>query len=181
MDKPYWLSFMVNFAVPFVLLLIMNSFIIHTLRTRSNLRAAVPPEVMTSAKLGQGQSQGQRSKMKSSERQVFVILLLVTFAFLILTTPSYVLFLYVMFYDYQQSAASFAGFFLFHNVAQKTFYTNYGINFFLYVISGQKFRTDLFNLFKVICKFPRNNSKQNDGSSDSYNSTGTAFSVVSPK
>ena len=31
----YYASFTINFALPFVLLLIMNSFIIHTLRTRS--------------------------------------------------------------------------------------------------------------------------------------------------
>ena len=158
MDKPYgqfyyWLSFMVHFAVPFVLLLIMNSFIIHTLRKRSTLRA-IPDDRTNSG----NQGQGQNAKMKSSEKQIFIILLLVTFAFLILTTPSYILFLYVMFYDYQQSAFSFAGFFLFHNVGQKTYYTNYGINFFHYVISGQKFRTDLVNLFKI-CKDKGNNLK----------------------
>ena len=165
MDKPYgqfyyWLSFMVHFAVPFVLLLIMNSFIIHTLRTRSvsNLKAIPDDTQGQGQSQGQGQGQGQNAKMKSSEKQIYIILLLVTFSFLILTTPSYVLFLYVMFYDYQQSAYSFAGFFLFHNVGQKTYYTNYGINFFLYVISGQKFRTDLVNLFKI-CKCKENGSK----------------------
>ena len=160
MDKPYgqfyyWLSFMVHFAVPFVLLLIMNSFIIHTLRTRSVFNLKAIPDGSSGV---QNQGQGLGTKMKSSEKQIFIILLLVTFAFLILTTPSYVLFLYVMFYDYQQSAYSFAGFFLFHNVGQKTYYTNYGINFFLYVISGQKFRTDLVNLFKI-CKNKENSQK----------------------
>ena len=170
MDKPcgqfyYWLSFMVHFAVPFVLLLIMNSFIIHTLRTRSvsNLKATSGDN---SGNQNQGQGQGQNTKMKSSEKQIYITLLLVTFAFLILTTPSYVLFLYVMFYDYQQSAYSFAGFFLFHNVGQKTYYTNYGINFFLYVVSGQKFRTDLVNLFKV-CKCKENSSKPSNLSESS--------------
>ena len=79
--------------------------------------------------------------------QVFAILLLVTFAFLILTTPTYVLVLYIMFVDYGKSAESFARFYLFYNVGHKTYYTNYGINFFLYIMSGQKFRTDLVKLF----------------------------------
>ena len=145
----YWLSFVVHFAAPFILLLIMNSVIIHTIRTRSNLR-------INQDGGQQGQGQGHSSKMKSSEKQIYLILLLVTFAFLILTTPSYVLFLYIMFYDYEQSLYSFAGFFLFHNVGQKTYYTNYGINFFLYVMSGHKFRSDLVKLFQC------NKSKPNE-------------------
>ena len=41
----------------------------------------------------------------------------------------------------------YAGLHLFYQVGEKAYYTNHGINFFLYVISGQKFRTDLRNLF----------------------------------
>ena len=98
----------------------------------------------------QGQNEGQRSnsRIKSSERQIIVTLLAVTFAFLILTTPAYSLFLYAIFYDYKQSPYAFAGYYLFYNVARQTYYTNYGINFFLYVISGKKFRSDLINLFR---------------------------------
>ena len=38
-------------------------------------------------------------------------------------------------------------FFLVYQVGEKSYYTNYAVNFFLYVISGQKFRTDLMKLF----------------------------------
>ena len=141
----YWLSFNVNFVLPFILLLIMNCFIIYTLRNRTLLNF---PQ-------GQGQSEGQ--KVKSSEIQIYIILLLVTFAFLILTTPAYVFFLYAMFVDFHKSATDFAGFYLFYNVAQKTHYTNHGINFFLYVLSGGKFRSDLVNLFKGKVKKLGNN------------------------
>ena len=64
--------------------------------------------------------------------------------------PAYVFFLYVQFFDYTKSVHRLAGFHLFYHVAQKLQYTNYGINFFLYMISGEKFRVDLINLFK--CK-----------------------------
>ena len=138
----YWLSFAINFALPFVLLLIMNCFIIHTIRNRAKLKGKQPLK----EEKGEGQDQGH--KVKSSETQVYVILLLVTFAFLILTTPAYVFFLYVMVVDYGKTPESFAGFYLFYNVGQKTYYTNYGINFFLYVISGGKFRADLIKLFR---------------------------------
>ena len=57
--------------------------------------------------------------------------------------------MYVNFVDYTKSPRSFAQYYLIYNIGQKTYYTNYGINFFLYVISGQKFRSDLMNLFKL--------------------------------
>ena len=134
----YWISMAINFACPFVLLLIMNSVIIHTLRKRSFLSAK---------DLSQCQGQNESHKSTSSEKQIFAILLLVTFGFLTLTTPAYAFFLYVKFADYRKSPKKFAKFYLFYNFAHKLFYTNYGINFFFYVISGKKFRTDLKNLF----------------------------------
>ena len=135
----YWLSFVFTFAFPFVALLIMNCVIIDTLRNRSR-------NTLTNDK-----SQGQNKvKIKTSERQVYIILLLVTFRFLILSSPSYVFMLYSMLYNYRKSPYSFAGFYLYYNVAQKLHYTNSGINFFLYVISGQKFRADLIKLFRCV-------------------------------
>ena len=143
----YWFSTILNFFLPFVLLLVMNSFIIHTLQNRSILSATMSIHRNQGQVQGQNEGRSSNSKIKSSERQIIVTLLSVTFAFLILTTPAYSLFLYAIFYDYEQSPYAFAGYYLFYNVARQTYYTNYGINFFLYVISGRKFRSDLINLF----------------------------------
>ena len=77
----YWLSFVIHYAFPFVLLLMMNSVIIHKIRNR------------TFSMMNDG-NENQTSKIKNSEKQTFAILLLVTFAFLILTTPGYMLFLF---------------------------------------------------------------------------------------
>ena len=140
----YWLSFTLSYALPFVLLLTMNSIIIYILRTRLILQ--VKQEV-GSGRQGQGQGQGQISKSKNSERQIFAVLFLVTFGFLILTTPANLLFLFIMIVDFTTSPQLFAGYYLFYNIAQKLYYTNHGINFFLYVLSEQKFRSDLVKLF----------------------------------
>ena len=131
----YWFSEILHFILPFILLLIMNSVIIHTLHERSKLN------------IGQGQSEGQTTKTKNSERQIFTMLLAVTFGFLILTTPVKVLVFYMNLF-FSNTPQYFAGLYLFYQIGEKTYYTNYGINFFLYVISGQKFRQDLMNLFK---------------------------------
>ena len=150
MDKSYgqvyyWFSFIINFALPFVLLLIMNSVIIHKIRTRCIMGNNRNTE--DGATEGKNKVQ-QKAKMKNSEKQIFVILLLVTFGFLILTTPAYAFFLYVMFVDFYKTPLSFAGYYLFYSAAAKLHFTNCGMNFFLYVISGRKFRTDLVNLFR---------------------------------
>ena len=146
----YWFSFVINFAFPFVSLLTMNTFIIHLLRQRSK------------SKITQNSLRKQhQSDSGKSEVQIIVILLLVTFSFLILTTPAYAFFLFVMFVDYTKSPLRFAGFHLFYNIAHKLYYTNYGINFYLYVISGQKFRSDLIHLLK------RRPAKMRDVSNDS--------------
>ena len=132
----YWFSFLLNFALPFVLLLIMNSVIIHTLHKRSYLN-------LQSTNKGQG----QKSKAKQPEKQIYITLLLVTFGFLILSTPVYAMVFYINFFS-GKTPYFYAGYHLFYQVGEKTMYTNLGINFFLYVISGQKFRSDLLALFK---------------------------------
>ena len=86
--------------------------------------------------------------MKNSEKQVYTLLLSVTFGFLVLTTPMYALSVHTKVYDYMKTPHSFAGFYLFYSVAQKAYYTNFGVNFYLYVISGQKFRSDLVKLIR---------------------------------
>ena len=162
----YWVSLFINFAVPFVLLLVMNSVIIHTLRKRSALSLKYESR-MKDVSQDQNQDHNEGQKSKSSERQIFAILLLVTFGFLILTTPAYAFFLYVKFVNYGKSAEKFAEFYLFYNFAHKSYYTNYGSNFFFYVISGKKFRTDLLNLFAKARNKKADNSV--DGSSRSSN------------
>ena len=135
----FWFTIVINYFLPFVFLLSMNSVIIHTLRTRSHLN-------LTGSK-GQGQNEGQTAKIKSSETQMYIMLLLVSFAFLLFTTPGYALIFYINFVNFLSSTNSYAGYYLFYNMAQKINYTNHGINFFLYVMSGHKFRSDLVKLF----------------------------------
>ena len=127
----YWLSFVVNFSFPFVALLIMNSFIIHTVRNRVQATS----------------TNTNAPRVKTSDKQIFIILLLVTFSFLVLTTPSYMLFLFNMIIDFDKSTEYKAGFSLFYTVSQKTWFTNNAINFFLYILSGTKFRNDFLHLF----------------------------------
>ena len=97
----YYLSnFMFSFALPFVLLLTMNSIIIHKLRTRS----------IKTNKIRRRTSQIQK---QSSEKQIFAMLLLVTFAFLILITPKCCCQLYMILVDFVATPNIYAGYYLF--------------------------------------------------------------------
>ena len=137
----FFTAFIFDFAIPFVSLPGMNSVIIHVLWKRSltmNIRS-----------VGQGQDQSS-SKIRNTEHQIYIMLLLVAFAFLLLNTPGYIMVFYTNFGNYYHSPHAFAGYYLFYIVASHLFYTNYGLNLFLYVISGRKFRSDLLRLFN--CK-----------------------------
>ena len=131
----------------------MNSVIIHTLHRRSKF--------VEKSSEGQGEIQGhdrkegKMSKMNSSEIQIIIMLLLITFGYLILMIPSYGMSFYASFVDYQNSPKLYAGFHLIMAVGAKAYFTNYAINFYLYVISGQKFRNDLVTLFKRICPWKK--------------------------
>ena len=153
----YWLSFGVNFILPFVILLGMNSVIIHRIRLSARLKNKKLVKNIDD-NMQEPKGQGQGNKSKGSEGQVFTILLLVSFGFLILTTPGYLLFLFGMLVDFYATPKFFAGYYLFYNVAQKMHYTNHGINFLFYVISGKKFRTDLMKLFIRKDKTKKDNS-----------------------
>ena len=124
----------------------MNSSIIHLLRQRSKQK------ILGSSPEGQGE--GQSLKIKYSEKQIITMLLLVTFTFLILNIPTRALVFYLTFYA-SNTPQYYAGLHLLYQVGIQTYYTNHAINFFLYVMSGQKFRTDLRNLF--ISKYSNKN------------------------
>ena len=143
----YWTSNGLNFILPFILLLIMNTLIINTLSKRS---------MSFTRSRGYGPNQGQRQgqaddhsqKSRKFETQISVMLLCVTFSYLFLNSPTVIYIFLVVAEVKKQTPYDIALFHLIFNVAQKAFYTNYGIIFFLYVISGEKFRTNLLYMFK---------------------------------
>ena len=133
-----WLTEILIFIFPCLSLLTMNSVIIHTLskRSKQNLTESA----------AEGQSEDRNVKRKQSEKQIVTMLLVITFVFVALNITTRALVFYLTFYS-ANTAYYYAGLHLFYQIGEKAFYTNHGINFFLYVMSGKKFRTDLKALF----------------------------------
>ena len=135
----FYLQMTLAFILPFILLLFMNSVIIHTLRISLSLKIS-KTEIQT-------KDQGQTIKMKNSDMQIYVTLHSGTFAFL-LTTPVYIVIMYMAQVEIGTTPRGYAEFYIYYQVGEKSYYTNYAINFFLYAISGKKFRTDLMTLIR---------------------------------
>ena len=165
----YWSYTVFFFPAPFLLLLTMNSIIIHILRKRSE------SIVKLSESEGEGQSEGQISKMKSSNRQMFTMLLLVAFAFLILAIPMNIIDYIRLSRDFTKTPEDIALSYLLNSIGEKLYYTNFGINFYLYVVSGRKFRSDLGKLFKDASTFCGGSAEPSDNVSVTANTAVTSI------
>ena len=131
-----WLSFVLNAVIPFTLLIYMNFVVVEAVRNSRE---------MFGTKISAGTDQGMNTKektMKSVENQLTLMLLSVTMLFLILLCPTYIRFIYLTFAE-RDTPAQYANSMLIYQISFKLYSTNSGINFFLYCISGRKFRKDL--------------------------------------
>ena len=96
--------------------------------------------------------QRQNTKVNSKQsrdNQLTMMLLLVTFTFLVLTLPQYVRYLLAIFWNYYANAEDYASFLLLAHASNRIFYVNSACNFFLYCMSGSKFRQDVKDLFTL--------------------------------
>lgn len=151
-----FVSFVFNAVGVFGALIIMNGFIIATVRSRKKLLRDMNQDEKS--------SRIESRRQRSVERQITTMLLLVSFLYLILIGPGFVHFLQWLVVPPDRDPLTFANFVLSYNICQKLFFTNNCINFFLYCVSGRKFRGDLVSLF---CKGPRQSRETGMEHSDS--------------
>jgi hypothetical protein len=89
-----------------------------------------------------------KTDSSSRDNQLTVMLLLVTFTFLLLTLPQYARHVASVLWNYMSSPQSYADYVLTAHVTNRLFNTNSACNFFLYCLSGTRFRQDLISLFR---------------------------------
>ena len=134
-----WLTFVLNAIIPFTVLFNMNYVIINKVRQSRKMFKNEEIYVENSDTTAEKKRQ---FTMENAENQLTIMLLLVTTLFLVLLIPTYVRFLYLTFVK-PETPEKYAGILLFISISYNLYITNSGINFFLYCISGQKFRNDL--------------------------------------
>ena len=138
-----WLSFVINAIIPFTMLIHMNYVIVKVVRESRKLFK----DNDVNKRPGIDQAKETRQKtMKSAENQLTIMLLLVTTLFLILLCPTYFRIIYLVFAK-RDTPLEYAKSMLIFQVTAKLYMTNSGINFFMYCISGKKFRDDLKETF----------------------------------
>ena len=171
-----WTSFVLNGIIPFALLIYMNYVIVTTVRKSRKLFGTKDTNSTHTGKT-QESNKGMETRqkaMKSAESQLTIMLLLVTTLFLILLFPTYARFIYTTFVQ-SDTPAKFASSMLFYHVSFKLYMTNNGVNFFLYCISGKKFRTDLKEI--LFCSKERRHASYMKG--DDLQSNSTSLSTIS--
>ena len=135
-----WLSFFVNGVIPFSLLIYMNYVIVQTIKNSGKMFGSTSkPEHISHDRKGM---ETRQRKMKSAENQLTVMLLLVTILYLVPQIPAYIRNIYAKFAT-QDTPAKYASYILILLLTYALSITSNGINFFLYCISGKKFRNDL--------------------------------------
>ena len=147
-----WTTFLVNGIIPFSLLIHMNFVIVQTVRRSQKMFGSIT-NIATIESVSDGNigTIKRQRTMKSAENQLTVMLLLVTMLFLILLLPTYIRFIYSSLLE-MDTPSKYAGSMLFSQVTHKLYITKNGINFFLYCISGKKFRNDLKEILHCVDK-----------------------------
>ena len=163
-----WFTIVINAVIPFTLLIYMNYVIVKTVKdSRKIFRNTV----------GSAGVATREKTMKTAENQLTTMLLLVTTLFLILLLPTYIRFIYAAFVT-SDTPSKFATSMLISEISYKLYVTNSGINFFLYCVSGKKFRNDLK---EIVCCIKRSSSSSTSEESNVHtNTSGIEFKVTVP-
>ncbi|OWF47147.1 Thyrotropin-releasing hormone receptor [Mizuhopecten yessoensis] len=136
-----WVDAGIYSFVPFVILSILNGRIIQKVCVAKNERK----HLLTKDRNGKGCNVRKHSTGEVS-RKLTMMLLLVSFTFLLTTLPMNIILIMTKSWN-EQNQQQRADFFLAKTVTELLMYLNHTINFFLYCITGRKFRRQIFLLF----------------------------------
>ncbi len=129
-----WFVFVVYGFLLFVVVLYMNIVIVCTIKRHSVFKKKM--------QLSENRQAVER------DRQTFVILFLITVSVFVCVGPAYPFYFYFTYYDFTVSGKRLAAYELTSVIFAKLYVINYCINFFLYVLSGTKFRSEVASLFR---------------------------------
>ena len=127
-----YISLIVAPVIPVAMLFAMNIIIIRA--------------VWKSQQMRNGNQRTQQDKNRGTEVQLTIMLILVSSLFVILLLPFEIREIYYSIVNKAETPKQYAIFTFVFDITYELYNTNFGINFYLYFISGTKFRRDLLNL-----------------------------------
>ncbi|XP_021373894.1 thyrotropin-releasing hormone receptor-like [Mizuhopecten yessoensis] len=134
----YWIDGAAYSLIPFIILVIFNILIIVGIsRGHRGVVSKIDKTQMT-------------EKMKQ-QQQITIMLVTVSLVFVVLTMPNCVFFIFQNYWDYTKNLHEYARYFLFYQLVFVLSDFNHAINFYLYFLSGRKFRAR-FHAIICICR-----------------------------
>ncbi|XP_033753651.1 growth hormone secretagogue receptor type 1-like [Pecten maximus] len=146
-----WVDAGIYSFVPFAILSILNGRIIQKVCIAKNERK----HLVTTDRNGCNNIRSKHSGTGEVSRKLTMMLLMVSFTFLLTTLPMNIILIMTKSWN-EQNQQQKADFYLAKTVSELLMYLNHTINFFLYCISGRKFRRQILSL---LCRSVQN---QND-------------------
>ncbi|XP_045194422.2 G-protein coupled receptor daf-37-like [Mercenaria mercenaria] len=148
-----WVDAGIYSFVPFLIIMLFNSFIIKNIVSARQKRNVLRQQ--SSLRNRNGVSNQNRKQGEASKRITFT-LLVVSFTFLITTLPTNLVLIFTSFSDEADNDddAIFAKRKLISTSAEMLMYVNHSINFFLYCMTGRKFRDQCKMLILHGCMSP---------------------------
>ncbi|XP_076458317.1 putative G-protein coupled receptor B0563.6 [Babylonia areolata] len=149
-----WIDASIYSFISFVSLLVFNVLIIRELNRSQKFSKQFTSSGDThnnEETKGGGGDGGAAKKAANTNTNITVMLLLVSFTFLMLTSPVVIVLLYEKYFWSPASDAERARSFLTHAFVDNIMYSNHGVNFLLYTISGRRFRQELKKLLGRFC------------------------------
>ena len=154
-----WVDACLYSFLPLLLITVLNGLIIQKVVAARKYRQHMS-----------GQGQDRRQTQVDGGVKLTIMLLTISFTFLVTTVPiNIVLIIVAVFLPKDLTAQQYAKYTLLQTVVALLMYTNHSINFFLYCVTGQKFKQQLRRLF---C------GKANGDAPTSSNTQTTATSAV---
>ncbi len=169
-----WVNILIMCLLPVITIVILNMFIVLTLRRQNNFVdssrkisfnlndniSSVPTTISQSTQTIKAH-QMLVDESSKTEQQLTIMLLTVSLLFLVFTMPQSIRFIVFQFIDKERNAETFATYTLLVHMTNKLFSTNSAINFYIYCLTGSKFRRYAQSLFMPCCickekKLPHN-------------------------
>lgn len=128
-----WFDMCISSIIPFAIIISLNICIFIALKKRDSIRE---------------KSSKVNSVSALAKRNLTIMLLVVSSVFVILTAPLFVFRLYFSMINVAKYSKLTASYFITHHICHKLWYTNNGVNFFLYCMLRKRFRDDLSGIIR---------------------------------
>jgi hypothetical protein len=165
-----WVDAAIYSFVPFLIIIILNIFIIERIISARQNRNVLRQR--TSLQEKYGDVKPNRTHEEASKRITFM-LLVVSFSFLLTTLPMNLVLIVTSIYGTKETEndAIFSKRKLISTSAEMLMYLNHSINFFLYCVTGKKFRLQFKEL--ILCGYTSPFSHRIAGNSQGFSTTST--------